>query len=83
MDIKSILDEYGWASVLILILIQFLFGIWKDHSKEDRKVLKQIQYDVNVSFAFLRVMAGDKYDEYIRRINEENTLRNGPRNFRH
>ena len=72
---KELLAEHGWLGATIIVLIQFVYSIWKDRSKEDRKILKQIKRDQNISFALLRVMSGDKFPEYIKRITEEKLLR--------
>lgn len=75
MDFKQILQENGWLGATIIVLIQFVYTLWKDQSKKDRKLLEQIQLDVNMSFAFLRVMSGDKYAEIVKKINDEKLMR--------
>jgi hypothetical protein len=78
----ELLKENGWLGSTIIILIQFVYILWKDQSKKDRKILEAIQAnlkvierDVNISFAFLRIMSGDKYDEIIKRLIDEKVLR--------
>lgn len=75
MDFKALLQEYGWSGATIIVLIHFVYNLWKDQNNKDRKLLEQIERDVNMSFAFLRLMSGDKYDEYVKKINNEKLMR--------
>lgn len=72
---KELLAEHGWLGATIIILIQFLYMILSNKANENRKILLQIQKDVNMSFALLRIMSGDKYHEYVERSIKEKVLR--------
>lgn len=75
MDFKTLLQENEWLGATIIVLVHFVYNLWKDQSKKDRKLLEQIHTDVNMSFAFLRILSGDKYSEIVKKINDEKLMR--------
>lgn len=67
---KEILDEHGWLGVSFILLIQFLYQLWKDKNKSkddtlsaNTKAIKQLNRDLNRYYFGLKYLAGDKWPQ--------------------